>query len=104
MSEENTVEEKKTSKKSAKKASKKAAKKSSKKAAKKTAKKTAKADGGVRKGKPNLRGKFGEGRTPARMLGRVVDAQWNKYHKAAKAKGKTFSAWARDILDEAVAG
>lgn len=86
---------------------KKSAKKAKKAKPAKKVKKSKKAEKpvtGIRKGKANLEGKFGKGRTPARMLGRVSDSNWNKYHKAAKSQGKTFSAWARDILDQAIAG
>ncbi len=54
-----------------------------------------------RRGKASLTGQ--PGRTKARMLGRVPDAQWAKWKKAARKAELNFSEWARRHL-EAAAG
>lgn len=53
----------------------------------------------ARRGKASLTGE--PGRTKARMLGRVPDAQWAKWKKAAKLAELNFSEWARRNLDAA---
>lgn len=37
-------------------------------------------------------------KTPARQLGRVSDSDWQELQQAAERSGKTFTAWAVEIL------
>ena len=37
-------------------------------------------------------------RTPVRQLGRIPDDEWEQMQAAAQASGKTFTAWAREVL------
>lgn len=37
-------------------------------------------------------------RTPVRQLGRIPDDEWEQLQAAADRAGKTFTAWAREVL------
>ncbi len=37
-------------------------------------------------------------RTPVRQIGRIPDAEWGRLQAAATRSGKTFTAWATEIL------
>lgn len=40
------------------------------------------------------------GKTPARMLGRISDADWQEMRLAAESAGQKFTQWAKKILLE----
>lgn len=37
-------------------------------------------------------------KTTARQIGRISEREWEELQSAAKREGKTFTAWAKDIL------